>query len=106
MSTNNVCITIKDEDLKKYFHRTHKSIHKLLYLFEEKDSNLLNNINDLILELVSGDDLLWNNSYFTQLIFNIQTLKYKIDNYKDFRSQIFKCINICDNIVNNLKGGV
>jgi hypothetical protein len=98
----NLHIEITNEALCLYFSRVHNNIHKLLYLKEENNPNLTNNINDLILELVSADELCWNNPYFVQLIFNIQSLKYKLDNFKQFRSHIFKCENICDGISDNL----
>ena len=85
-----------------YFERTYRSIHKLLYLKDENNPFLEDNIIDLVLELVSGDEILYNNTFFVHLIFNVQALRYR-ENKAEFRKQALKCMSICDSISKKLK---
>lgn len=89
--------------LQVYFKRTHGSIHKLLHLIEEKSPTLEKCIDSLLTELYGADSLCWENTFFTQLLFNIQALKLLQDDYGRFRSQIFKCEGICDSIYGRLE---
>jgi len=92
--------------LKAYFKRTHNSIHKLLYLREENCKTLKECIESLLSELHAGQYICGDNPYFGQLIFNIQSLVFCIDDYKVYRSRIFKCENICDSIYKKMEEGI
>ena len=87
--------------LKVYFNKTYKNIHKLLFLREEDCPTLMKCIDNLVIELCGADDLLWENYYFAQLIFNVQALKM-VDEYTTFKSQVFKCLKLCDSLSKQL----
>jgi hypothetical protein len=93
---------IPKDRLKLYFKRVHNSIHKLLYLKEENCATLDECIESFLDELYGAENVCGDIPYFIQLIFNVQSLKYCIDDYKKFRSRIFKCENICDSIYKNM----
>ena len=95
---------IENDKLQIYFKRTHNSIHKLLYLREENCETLPQCIESLLDELFAADELLWGNQFFAQLIFNVQSLKFCIDEFKKFRSRVFYCENICDKIYQQMEG--
>ena len=86
-----------------YFKRSHNSIHKLLYLKEEKCPTLEDCIDSFMDELFAADSICWESPYFVQLIWNVQSLKFCMEDYKKYRSRIFKCENICDSIYKKME---
>jgi len=93
---------ISNDDLKLYFKRLINKIFKLLPLKEEGCGTLEQYFDSLMLELCGGEELFYHHEMFLELIFNLYSLK-DLEEIKLYRSQVFKCINICQNICNKLE---
>jgi hypothetical protein len=97
---------ISNEAMVEYFEMLINKIFKLLPLHEECCMTLDTYLFSLLCELAGGNKLLFEDKYFIQLLNNLENLQDIKCEYKKYRSQIFKCISICKDIIDNLKEGV
>jgi len=103
---------ISCETMVEYFEELINKIFKLLSMhFEDKNygkfydgtwNTLDKYLYSLLCELAGGNKLIINDKYFIELLVNLENLQDIKVEYKLYRSQIFKCIGICEKIINNL----
>lgn len=93
---------ISNEVLVEYFQNLINKIFKLLPLHEENVQTLDTYLYSLLCELAGGNRLIIDDKYFIELLNNLENLQDIKNEYKIYRSQIFKCINICKKIIENL----
>jgi hypothetical protein len=94
--------TIDKKDLIEYFEMLRTNIWKLLPIRDHEFDTLETYFNSLMLELCGGNKLIVNDKYFIQLINNLESL-LDCENQDKFKSQVFKCTDICKKIIKNIK---
>lgn len=95
---------IKGEPFDDYLNKLIKRIYKILPMKQEESKTLNKYINFLMIELSGGDKLLIEHRIFIELLFNMESLN-QIEDIDLFKSQVFKCINICKKILTDYKDG-
>jgi hypothetical protein len=94
---------ISNVAVAEYFEMLIGKIYKTLPMFEDSNCLTLDSyLFSLLKELCGGSSLL-EDKYFVELIANLESLFF-IDNQKKFKSQVFKCTNLCRKICDRLKG--
>jgi len=94
---------IDSDNLIKYFKAMIGRIYKLLPMKEEKCLTLEKYLEALMNELAGGNKLLLDDYMFIMLLCDIQIL-FTIEDLKEYKSQVFKCIKICEKIIQKLDG--
>ncbi len=103
---------INNETMVAYFEHLINKIFKLLSMhFEDRNygkfytgswKTLDTYLHSLLCELAGGNELILDDKYFIELLNNLENLKDTKSQYEIYRSQIFKCIEICEKIIGNL----
>ncbi len=96
---------IPPDILVKYFERLIGRIFKILPISEERADTLNEYIEYILIEISGGDRLLIHDIKLLELMCNLESLLWIQDDKKQFRSQIFKCMKICDGIIVQVKEG-
>ena len=94
---------IDNENLIKYFKSLIGRIYKLLPMKEEKCLTLEKYLDNLMNELAGGNELILDDYIFIMLLCDIQIL-FTIENIDTYKSQVFKCIKVCEKIIQQLGG--
>lgn len=94
---------IDSETMVEYFQLLINKIFKLLPMKEQNILTLDDYTYSILQEIAGGNKLILNDKYFVELLCNLENLSEIKGDYKKYRSQIFKCINICQKIIDNLK---
>ncbi len=107
---------INNQTMTEYFEDLINKIFKLLSMhFEDKNygkfydggwNTLDSYLYSLLCELAGGNKLIINDKYFIELLNNLENLQDIKAEYNMYRSQIFKCIGVCEKIIVNIKEGV
>lgn len=97
---------INNETMVEYFQTLLGKIYKLLPMLEENCLSLDCYLYSLLCEIAGGNKLIYEDKYFIELLNTLENLSSIKGQYKKYRSQVLKCTNLCDKIVNNLKKGV
>jgi len=93
--------SLSEKSLQEYFKHLINRIWKILPMKEQNCLTLDKYLFNLKIELVGGEEMLLNNGLFVELIFNLESLN-NLTLKDEYKPQIFKCINICEKIINNL----
>jgi hypothetical protein len=96
---------IPKELLVQYFERVTNKIFKCLPAMEEGSATLSIYIEYLLIELAGGNELIYKDVLFLELITNLEAVVNLMDNYPKYRSQVLKCTNICKKIIHKIKEG-
>jgi hypothetical protein len=97
---------IPKELLVQYFERITDKTFKCLPAMEEGSATLSIYIEYLLIELAGGNELIYKDVLFLELITNLEAVLNLMDDYPKYRSQILKCTNICKKIINKIKEGI
>ena len=98
---------IEDKVLIDYFVMLVGRIYKMLPMLEKNDESLDSYFQSLMSEIAGGNQLILQDKYFLKLLFLLESLEMakKENDYKLYRSYIFKCTNLCQRIVEDLSLG-
>lgn len=94
------------DTLINYFEKITGRIFYALPLYEKKEKTLLNHIEYLILELNACDQLMFKQLNIFELLVNLELLKSTTLPHKQYKSQVFKTVNICSDIIEDLKNKI
>jgi hypothetical protein len=89
--------------LQEYFKHLINRLWKILPMKEQNCLTLDKYLFNLRIELMGGESILLNSGLFIELINNLESLS-GLDKKEEYKPQIFKCINICEKIINKLGG--
>lgn len=100
---------IPNDTIILYIEKLINRIYKILPLYENKEHTLYDYIKYLVMEVKSGNEFITNNVNFFEIIINLNvlldlTLQYRsYQTYKEYRSQVFKCIDLCKKSIERLR---
>lgn len=83
-------------------HKDDKNYNKMPSAWETLDDYLYS----LLCEIAGGNKLILEDKRFIELLNNLENLFAIKEEYKKYRSQVFKCTNLCKKIIDTLKKGV
>lgn len=81
-----------------YFRGLVGKIFKILPMYEEDNATLNVYLRSLMLEVSGGQRILNNDELMFELIVNLEAVLLT-NNHKELRSQVFKCTNICNQLI-------
>lgn len=94
---------LDNNSLQEYFKHLINRLWKILPMKEQNCLTLDKYLFNLRIELMGGERILLSSGLFIELINNLESLS-DLDKKEEYKPQIFKCINICEKIINKLKG--
>lgn len=95
---------INGEPFEDYITKLGKRIYKIFPMKKEKSEFLSKYISSLMMELCGGESLLIEYRMFIEILFILESLNHTEDIYM-YKSQVFKCVNICNKILEDYKEG-
>jgi hypothetical protein len=96
---------IPRELMVEYFTRLTGRIFKCLPMIEQSDCTLSLYIGYLLIELAGGNEILYKDTLFLDLLANLEAVNTLMDDYPKYRNQILKCTGICNMIITKLREG-
>lgn len=96
---------IPKELLIRYFEKITSKIFRCLPAIEEGSATLSIYIEFLLIELAGGNRLIYNDVLFLDLLANLESLTTLTSDFPRYRSQVLKCVNMCNLIINNIQRG-
>jgi hypothetical protein len=97
---------IPRELMVEYFNRLTGKVFRLLPMLEQSDCTLSIHIEYLLIELAGGNEILYKDTLFLDLLANLEAVNNLLDDYPNYRNQILKCTGICNLIIKKLQEGV
>ena len=98
--------SIPKELLIQYFGRLTNKIFVLLPMKESNCETLQDHLKYMSAELAGGNEILYKDVLFLELLFNLEAINLFMDDFISYRSQVLKCTNLCRKIVNKIEKGV
>jgi hypothetical protein len=95
-------LNIPNITLMSYFKGLIGKIYKFLPLREENCNTLDLYYTYIMKELNGGNKLILDDKLFIELLLNLEGV-IDIEDFKTYRSQILKCISVCQKIINDLQ---
>jgi hypothetical protein len=96
---------IPKELMVEYFNRLTGKIFKCLPMIEQSDCTLSIYIEYLLIELAGGNEILYKDTLFLDLLANLEAVNGLLEDYPNYRNQILKCTGICNLIIKKLREG-
>lgn len=93
---------INESDILHYYDRLIGKIFRLLPIRESNELNFIKNFNELMEELLCGEEILLHGGYYIELINKLEGLP-KIPHKPFTKSKFQKRIVECIDVVNNLR---
>ena len=93
---------IPPDILIAYFSKLIGRVFKALPFYESDETTLVDYIQYLLIEISAGNSLLVKDVGFFELMINLESLTNLSLEHKTYRSQVFKCINLCQTIIDDI----
>jgi hypothetical protein len=96
---------IPKEVLIDYFKKVTNRVFRLLPMLEECDCTLSIYIEYLLIELAGGNEILYKDVLFLDLLANLEAVNGLLEDFPNYRNQILKCTGICNTIIKKIREG-
>ena len=93
---------IPPDILIAYFRKLIGRVFKALPFYESGETTLVDYIQYLLIEISAGNSLLVKDVGFFELMINLESLTNLSLEHKTYKSQVFKCINLCQKIIDDI----